>query len=1079
MLINVKKYFLFAVFIAVSLTMLRAAGTYIQVKYNYYDVLPAKQPDSTTGNLQISKHIFSSTMATGNVAGLIGNTGAPKMKLLYPSVINYMSTDSSSQYIVYDAENTTYKANHYELQEVNYRIDGHRLLPGYPATNLNKTSEAMLGLVYDLYPGRANVINTENVYIAFKVYAKQNTAGEFEKPFLDFGRLTVEISVDNMGYTNTRNYFSHYGVSRDASDASGFKLVPTTNTGSESSHDNIWSSRIAPSLNEGQSYGVTFFPESDVALLAGAKVTVRITVPYAELDGLAESLDFTFMIEGMPFIQKIVSNNTEIGIDNVDNMLESQLYGWTADGGQDINGDGYPDLVIGDPYFRYTSTNLEKKTGRVYVYFGGPDKILNDRISPDIIIDNPTTASESAGNDREFGYKVKLADINNDGYADIVVGQPSWGTGPSAANQGRILVYFGGPQYPDGTLMMNVVKQDDGIYHARPSLEIQNSGGTGTGDPELDDLFGERFDTGDIDGDGYADIVAKIGNTPGYANHIYIFSGKDIAQGFEFNKLRLYIGDDTVSITVVDREGNKHKTGIQGVPESRVAVIGYANEDDKADFAVSYPNSMEGRNSSVGLFFGGKAIGNYNREAPDVSISDASDNSGYIGMSLAGADVNGDGLSDVVIGKLTTDTGNQKGKVLIFLSRPGMCGPYVYVSENPNDDGSSHGIMVINDPMPSLDPSYRNSDTSGQFGLEVANAGDLDDDGADDIMIGAPYYGDSEIGAVYLVMGARDPLGNLIDTQIQEDNLREYVITGPFAHAHYGRTIAALGDFDQNGQDDVLISGPGFYGDRFFGGYPLPSGTKNPLKDHVIDIYSNTQITDKALPVAVFSQINPQNTLVGWDELTDTLNIMIYDRGNAGLEFDSLSIAFTNRDETNLNNYLPGGTPLVAKKEMGGFAGSTGESQVGNNFQLTSFWMAENNWRAATDNSLLDASNLKSLTNYYNSDYVKGNNGIIINNQPYAFGKSPSFINVGFSALKSIMDPSGEYSLRLRFSDRGLETHQSINGFHERRETVVTLDIVVNEQKLATISDSNSDSVSGSVFTGILDLNEDDMPEFA
>ncbi|MDH5187171.1 MAG: hypothetical protein OEW70_08930 [candidate division WOR-3 bacterium] len=91
----------------------------------------------------------------------------------------------------------------------------------------------------------------------------------------------------------------------------------------------------------------------------------------------------------------------------------------------DVNGDSFNDLIVGS----YGFANLK---GRVYIYFGGP----NFDTIPDVILNG------GHNNDQEgFGYSASgSGDVNNDGFADIIVGAVNFGTG----SQGRIYIYFGG-----------------------------------------------------------------------------------------------------------------------------------------------------------------------------------------------------------------------------------------------------------------------------------------------------------------------------------------------------------------------------------------------------------------------------------------------------------------------------------------------------------------------------------------------------------------------------------------------------------------------------------------------------------
>ena len=128
----------------------------------------------------------------------------------------------------------------------------------------------------------------------------------------------------------------------------------------------------------------------------------------------------------------------------------------------DVNGDGYDDLLIGEP--------RPDATGAVFLYFGGA--------SPDAVPDLYLTAGESGD---QFGSAIAAGDLNADGYSDVIVGLPH-----HSGDSGKVVIYMGGP------LMDNRV--DIGLVGEAPS---------GVGEQ-----FGAAVDcTGDVNGDGFPDLL--------------------------------------------------------------------------------------------------------------------------------------------------------------------------------------------------------------------------------------------------------------------------------------------------------------------------------------------------------------------------------------------------------------------------------------------------------------------------------------------------------------------------------------------------------------------------------------------
>lgn len=142
-------------------------------------------------------------------------------------------------------------------------------------------------------------------------------------------------------------------------------------------------------------------------------------------------------------------------------------FGYSVSGAGDMNKDGFADVIVG----AYHNKAGGKDAGRAYVYFGG--KAPSDR--PGLVL-----TGEAPGD--AFGYAVSgVGDANGDGYADVAVGAYGNDAGGSAA--GRAYVFFGGP-LPDAT----------------PDYME-------TGAATLDNLGFAVGGGGDVNGDGYADLI--------------------------------------------------------------------------------------------------------------------------------------------------------------------------------------------------------------------------------------------------------------------------------------------------------------------------------------------------------------------------------------------------------------------------------------------------------------------------------------------------------------------------------------------------------------------------------------------
>ncbi len=460
--------------------------------------------------------------------------------------------------------------------------------------------------------------------------------------------------------------------------------------------------------------------------------------------------------------------------------VKKDRFGVSVANAGDVNGDGINDVVVGAYLWDKVVPKLDKNgnpilnkkgvvktkklkdVGRVYVYSGRDATELFSLPSEQI----------TGGNKGDwFGYSVAGADIDNDGFSDIIVGAPRWdvpksGTQKAVRDAGRVYVFSG----QTGRLM--------------DAVSIK---GTAAGD----NLGFSVARAGLVNADTNADVIVGIPR----ADIVSSTDGKllrDAGRALVCSGASLVAGtacDTSTALFKVDGNTAGDRLGLA------VAGAGDVDGDGRDDVVIGLPKddpSSDKKDAGAAVIYSGATGTEWARLNGEAKGD-------WFGYSVAGAgDLTGDGKAEVAVGayrhtasvsvivkgKTKTKRLKQAGAVYAYNCATVPCTPVLKKEGEVSGD---------------------------RLGWSVAGAGDVNNDGQNDVLAGSPGRDTTvsittpkgkvkvkklkDVGAVYVLNGAT---GQFIHTPL----------LGLRKKDNRGMCVVGIGDIDLDGFSDIVTAAP-------------------------------------------------------------------------------------------------------------------------------------------------------------------------------------------------------------------------------------------------------------------------------
>ena len=392
----------------------------------------------------------------------------------------------------------------------------------------------------------------------------------------------------------------------------------------------------------------------------------------------------------------------------------------------DWNSDGFFETIIGN-----------EDQNSVQMFFGNGSPVSQTSSTANTYVEGDASSA--------FGHALDSADLDGDGLSELLISAPN-------ASDGQ-------------------TKGAVALYSSLSNTETMSSADLLIwGDVAGSSRFGEAIATGDVDGDGYLDLLvgaARESTVDVQSGALYLFSG---GQTF-LSPLSIDISSATATWY---GSGNIDWLGVEVLVED-------LDNDGSAEIIASatFSDQSFSNAGAVSIIMGASYSGSYSINTADVTIAGLQSMAEF-GQSLAVGDIDNDGSTDLLIGSPYADTSFiQAGSLFGFLDPSSMSGTYTELDADWVIEGEA---------------------LASNLGEQIL-VGDRNSDGVSEVMVSVPN------ASALISGGGQIAIFEQIDfTETQVSDADRFLL-GVGTAGRLG-TALALGDVDGDGEANLLFSAP-------------------------------------------------------------------------------------------------------------------------------------------------------------------------------------------------------------------------------------------------------------------------------